>query len=155
MRCDTPAIGQRFMVGSRGGRGEPLSVDVDLIEVVGVVEDGKYHEMQESPQPVAFLSLSQNEQSYTILVVRSRLAQNEMALALERTLSALAPSAQITVQSWPDALGDMLFPARAATITLGVMGLLAAMLAATGILRMAAHHVSRGVEELGIRVGFG
>ena len=150
---DTPAIGQRFMLRGRGARGEPLSVD--LIEVVGVVEDGKYHEMQESPQPVAFLSLSQNEQSYTIFVVRSHRAQNEMAAELQRTLSSIEPNAQITVQSWLDAMSGVLFPARAATVALGVMGLLAAMLAVTGIFGMAAYNVSRRMKELGIRVSLG
>jgi predicted permease len=150
---DMPAVGQRFMLRGRGARGEPLSVD--LIEVVGVVEDGKYHEVQESPQPVAFLSLSQNEQSYRILVVRSRLEQNEMAVELERTLRALEPNARITVQSWPDAMAGQLFPARAATVALGVMGLLTAMLAVTGIFGMAAYNVSRRMKELGIRVALG
>jgi predicted permease len=150
---DTPAIGQRFMLRGRGARGEPLSVD--LIEVVGVVEDGKYHEMQESPQPVAFLSLSQNDQSYTIFVVRSHRAQSEVAAELQRTLSSIEPNAQITVQSWPDAMSGVLFPARAATVTLGVMGLLAVMLAVTGIFGMAAYNVSRRMKELGIRVSLG
>ena len=48
-----------------------------------------------------------------------------------------------------------LFPARAATVALGVMGLLAAMLAATGIFGMAAYSVSRRTKELGIRVALG
>ena len=140
---DTPAIGQRFVL--RG----------NLTEVVGVAEDGKYHDLQESPQPVVYLSLSQNEQSNVIFVVRSRRAPGEMAAALERTLSGLEPNAQITVRSWPDALGGMLFPARAATVALGVMGLLAAMLAVTGIFGMAAYNVSRRMKELGIRVALG
>jgi len=140
---ETPAIGQCFIVSGQ------------LREVVGVVEDGKYHDMQESPQPVAYLSLSQNEQSRMIFVARSRRAQNEMAAALERTLSNLEPQAQIKVQSWLDALGGMLFPARAATASLGVIGLLAAMLAVTGIFGMAAYNVSRRVKELGIRTALG
>jgi predicted permease len=142
---DTPAIGQRFIV-----RGH-------LTEVVGVVEDGKYHNMQESPQPVAYLSLAQNDQSYIIFVARSQRAQNEMAAALERTLSGLEPNAQIKVQSWSEALGGLnaLFPARAATVALGVMGLLATMLAVTGIFGMAAYNVSRRMKELGIRVALG
>jgi ABC-type antimicrobial peptide transport system permease subunit len=126
-----------------------------LTEVVGVAEDGKYHSMQESPQPVAYLSLSQNEKSYMIFVARSRRAMNEMAAALERTLSGLEPNAQIEVQSWPDALGGMLFPARAATGALGVMGLLAAMLAVTGIFGTASYNVSRRMKELGIRMALG
>ncbi len=50
---------------------------------------------------------------------------------------------------------DELFPARAATVALGVMGLLAAMLAVTGIFGMAAYSVSRRMKELGIRVALG
>jgi ABC-type antimicrobial peptide transport system permease subunit len=140
---DTPAIGQRFVL-----RGH-------LTEVVGVAADGKYHNMQESPQPAVYLSLSQNEPSNVIFVARSRRAMNEMAATLERTLSSLEPNAQIKVRSWPDSLRGTLFPARAATISVGVMGLLAAMLAVTGIFGMAAYNVSRRMKELGIRVALG
>jgi ABC-type antimicrobial peptide transport system permease subunit len=126
-----------------------------LTEVVGVAADGKYHNMQESPQPAVYLSLSQNEPSNVIFVARSRRAMNEMAATLERTLSSLEPNAQIKVRSWPDSLRGTLFPARAATISVGVMGLLAAMLAVTGIFGMAAYNVSRRMKELGIRVALG
>jgi len=124
---------------------------------VGVVEDGKYHEMQESPQPVVYLPLSQSEQGYTIFVVRSYRTQNEMTAAIERALRGLEPNAPITVQSWLEVLGgqNALFPARAAAVALGVMGLLAAMLAVTGIFGMAAYNVSRRMKELGIRVALG
>ena len=142
-RGETPAIGQRFIV--RG----------NLTEVVGVAEDGKYHDLEESPQPAVYLPLSQSEQSETVFVVRSQRAPREMAAALERTLSGVEPNVSITVQSWPDALADVLFPARAATVALGVMGLMAAMLAVTGIFGMAAYSVSRRMKELGIRVALG
>jgi predicted permease len=140
---ETPAIGQRFIL--RG----------NLTAVVGVAEDGKYHDLEESPQPAVYVPLSQSEQSETIFVVRSRRAPREMAAALERTLSGIEPDVPIAVQNWPDALGDVLFPARAATVALGVMGLLAAMLAVTGIFGMAAYSVSRRMKELGIRVALG
>src|SRR5437773_6736346 len=78
-----------------------------------------------------------------------------MAAAIERTLSGLEPNALITVQSWADAMAGALFAARAATVALGVMGLLAAMLAMTGIFGMAAYNVSRRMKELGIRVALG
>ncbi len=61
----------------------------------------------------------------------------------------------ITVQNWSDTLDGELFPARAATASLGIMGLLAAMLAITGIFGMAAYGVSRRMKELGIRVALG
>ncbi len=140
---DLPAIGQHFVVAA------------NLTEVVGVAEDGKYHDLEESPQPTAYLSLSQTEQSETVFVVRSQRSPGEMAAALQRTISAIEPDVPITLQSWPDSLASVLLPARAATVALGVMGLLAAMLAVTGIFGMAAYNVSRRMKELGIRVALG
>jgi predicted permease len=140
---DTPAIGQRFIFLDH------------LREVVGVAEDGKYHNMQESPQSVVYLPLSQSEQWFGTFVVRASRGQSEMAAALERTLSGLEPNAIITVQSWPDAMANARFPAWAAAVALGVMGLLASMVAVTGIFGMAAYNVSRRMKELGIRVALG
>ena len=141
---DTPAIGQRFIILGH------------LRQVVGVVENGKYHEMQELPEPVVYLPLSQSDQWHTTFVVRSYYrAPNEMAPELERILSAMEPNAPITVQSWPDAMAGALFAPRAVTLALGVMGMLAAMLAVTGIFGMAAYNVSRRMKELGIRVALG
>jgi len=99
--------------------------------------------------------LSQSDQWHTTFVVRSYRAPNQMAPELERILSAMEPNAPITVQSWPDAMAGALFAPRAVTLALGVMGMLAAMLAVTGIFGMAAYNVSRRMKELGIRVALG
>lgn len=136
-------IGQHFLV--RG----------NLTEVVGVAEDGKYHDLEESPHPAAYLPLSQVDAGEAVFVVRSRRTPKELAEALERTLGGIAPNEPVKVQSWPDALADVLMPARAATAALGAMGLLAAMLAVTGIFGMAIYNVSRRKRELGIRVALG
>jgi predicted permease len=140
---DTPAVGQRFIILGH------------LREVVGVAENGKYHEMQEAPELVVYLPLSQSDQWHTTFVVRSYRAPNELAPELERILSAMEPNAPITVQRWPDAMAGALFAPRVLTLALGVMGLLASMLAVTGIFGMAAYNVSRRMKELGIRVALG
>jgi len=140
---DALAIGQRFIFLDH------------LREVVGVTEDGKYHAIQDPPQPVVFLPLPQNEKARTVFVVRLDRAQNEIAAAMERTLNGFEPNAQITVQSWPDVIAGALVPARAAAAALGVMGLLAVVVAVTGIFGMAAYNVSRRMKELGIRVALG
>jgi predicted permease len=140
---DTPAIGRRFILQGR------------LAEVVGVAEDGKYHNLMESPQPVVYLSVSQNEPGSLVLLARTRRGANEMAATLQRTLTGLEPDAEVRVRSWPEVLRGTHFPARAATLSLGVMGLFAAMLAVTGIFGMAAYDVSHRMKELGIRVALG
>jgi len=143
MWAHAPAIGQHFIVSG------------NLTEVVGVVENGKYHDMQESPQPVVYLPISQGNQGESIFVVRSPRAPNEMTAALQRAFGGILPNVPIAVESWSETLQDQLLPARAATVALGVMGLLAAMLAVTGIFGMAAYSVSRRTRELGIRVALG
>jgi predicted permease len=140
---DSPALGQHFIVSG------------NLTQVVGVAEDGKYHDLEEPPQPVAYLPFSQNPPGESIFVVRSPRASNEMTAALERTLHGISPDVPVTVITWPDSLSDQLLPARIATVALGVMGLLAAMLAVTGIFGMAAYGVSKRLKELGIRVALG
>jgi predicted permease len=140
---DTPAIGQRFIFLDH------------LREVVGVTEDGKYHAIQDPQQPAVYLPLPQNEKSNPVFVVRLDRAQSEIAATIERTLNGFEPNALITVQRWPDVMESALFPARAAAAALGVMGLLAAMVAVTGIFGMATYNVSRRMKELGIRVALG
>ena len=140
------AVGQRFLL--HGG--------TTPIEIVGVVEDGKYQTLTEDAQPAMFFPLTQETNGTgTVLVVRSALPPTEMAAALNHTLSSIDPNIPFILRSWPDALALALFPARAATAALGIMGLLAAMLAITGIFGMAAYSVSRRMKELGIRVAMG
>jgi len=52
-------------------------------------------------------------------------------------------------------LSVVLFPSRVATMSLGVMGMMGAMLSVTGIFGMAAYSVSKRLRELGIRVALG
>jgi uncharacterized RmlC-like cupin family protein len=92
-------IGQRFVLWG------------NLTEVVGVTEDGKYHDLMESPAAVLYVPLSQSEQSGGVFVVRSRLAPNEMAAALQRTMRDIEPNAPIAIRSWTDDLSSQLLPA--------------------------------------------
>jgi len=57
---ETQAIGQRFILSGK------------LTEVVGVAENGKYHDLEERPQAVAYLPLAQSWEGEVVLVVRGR-----------------------------------------------------------------------------------
>jgi predicted permease len=139
---DGPALGRHFLQG-------------DLIEVIGVVEDGKYESLTEDPTPAMFFPLAQRNQGDTAVVVRSPLPPAEVTAALNAVLAAVDRSLPFTLHGWPDELAFVLFPARVATAALGVMGLLAALLAVTGVFGMAAYSVSRRLKEFGIRVALG
>jgi predicted permease len=124
-------------------------------QIVGVLEDGKYDSLTESPRPAMFFPLAQNPDSDTSLIVRSQLPPSEIVPQLRESLTRIDPDLPIVFQTWPEALAFVLFPARAATASLGVMGLFAAMLAVTGVFGMAMYSVSKRFKEFGIRVALG
>jgi predicted permease len=138
------AVGQRFAMG-----------DKISCEVVGVVEDGKYDSLTEEPWAAMFYPVEQNPDSETTLVVRSHTAEAEMAPKIARVLGQVDPALPFGIHSWTDGLALVLFPARVATASLGVMGLLAAMLAVTGVFGLAMYSVSKRIREFGIRVALG
>lgn len=124
-------------------------------EVVGVVEDGKYRTLTEDQQPAMFFSFQQYTATGTWLVVKSQRSPEELTGALQTTLHGLDSSLPISVRTWTREMDSALFAARVASVALGVLGLLGAMLAATGIFGMASYVVSRRLRELGIRVALG
>jgi len=125
-------------------------------EIVGVVEDGKYGSLTEDPHPAMFFPLAQDMTSNdTALVVRSSLPPADIAAALKRMMNSIDPNIPLTVRTWPDTLDLALFPARAATGALAIMGMLAALLAVTGMFGMAAYSVNRRIKELGLRIALG
>ncbi len=140
----TAAIGRRFLRGAKDG-----------FEVVGVVEDGKYDSLTEDSQGAVFFPLAQANDYDTTLVVRSQRPDADTAFAMHRIISGIDPGLPFTIHSWPASLSLVLFPARVAAASLGIMGLLAAMLAITGTFGVAAYSVSKRMRELGIRVALG
>jgi predicted permease len=124
-------------------------------EVIGVVEDGKYQTLTEDPKPAMFFSFLQHPSSETWLIVRSQRDPGEIAAALQRSMRSLDPGLPLEIRSWNSELDSALFAARVATVSLGVLGLLGAMLATTGIFGMAAYTVSKRLRELGIRIALG
>lgn len=124
-------------------------------EVVGVVEDGKYRSLTEDQMPAMFFSFLQHPQGSTWLVVRSQRDPSEITAALERTIRGIDSGLPFTITTWNQEMNSALFPARVASVALGVLGLLGAMLAITGIFGMASYVVSKRLRELGIRVALG
>ena len=124
-------------------------------EVVGVVENGKYRSLTEDQQPAMFFSIQQHQASGIYVLARSNRDSHEIAEAIQRALLGIDPGMSLTIETWNQELGSALFPARVASVALGVLGLLGAMLAVTGIFGMTSYVVSKRLRELGIRVALG
>ena len=89
------------------------------------------------------------------MVVRSDRDSQQLAPAIRNTLRDLDSGLPVYLQTWVKELDHPLFAPRMATYSLGVLGLIAAMLCITGIFGTAAYTVSKRLRELGIRMALG
>lgn len=138
------AIGKRFRLDAK-----------TQLEVAGVVEDGKYGSLTEDQWATFFRPLLQAPSLSTWSVVRTEGAPPQVAPQLYRTLHELDSALPFTLLTWTKELDASLFAARMAAISLGVLGLLGALLAATGIFGMASYSVGKRLKEMGIRMALG
>jgi predicted permease len=129
--------------------------DGTRIQVVGIVEDGKYGKLTEEPEPAMFFPFLQMPSSSTTLVVRSKGEPQQLVISLQDALHKLDSGLPFTINTWSKELDSALFASRVATVSLGVLGVLGAMLAVTGIFGLAAYSVSKRLRELGIRIALG
>jgi ABC-type antimicrobial peptide transport system permease subunit len=131
--------------------------DGSRIQVVGVVEDGKYTSVVERPQLAMFFPVQQSPTTSTWLVVRSSRDARELTSAIRTMLRDLDPAMPFSIETWKSELdsGATLFGPRMATASLGVLGAMGAMLSVTGIFGLAAYSLSKRRRELGIRIALG
>jgi predicted permease len=129
--------------------------DGSRIQVVGIAEDGKYGSLTEDQLPVVFLPILQSPSTSTWLVVRTNRDRTQLTSAIRNAVRELDPGLPIFIQPWFNEMDTILFGPRMATISLGVLGVLGALLSVTGIFGMAAYSVSKRLRELGIRIALG
>ena len=125
------------------------------IQVVGIAEDGKYGSVTEEPKAAMFLPILQSPSRSTQLVVRSTRDPQLLGAAMRGALHELDSGLPVLIETREGPMSVMLFGPRMATISLGVLGLMGAMLSVTGIFGMAAYSVSKRLRELGIRIALG
>jgi len=141
----TNAIGKYFKV-----------TDGTRVQVVGIVEDGKYLSVTEAQQPAMFLPVAQQDPlGEQWMLVRSAGDPQLLAGSVRTKLHELDAGLPLDILMWNRELDFSMFPARMASISLGVLGAMGAMLSITGIFGMAAYSVSKRLRELGIRIALG
>jgi predicted permease len=130
--------------------------DGTRVQVVGIVESGKYKGITDDSASAMFLPILQSPTLDTNLVIRSSRDPRQVAGTITSTMRDLDRALPYYIGTWSQQLDDFaLFPSHVATISLGVLGALGAMLSITGIFGMAAYSVSGRLKELGIRIAIG
>ena len=129
-----------------------------FMEVVGIVQDGKYQNLTEDPQPYFYVPLGQGYQSIRTFHVRTSVPPETLAVQIEGIMQELAPNVPITqvqtmTQSLQGANGFFFFRFGAQLAT--VMGLLGLVLAVVGIYSVVAYAAAQRTQEIGIRIAMG
>lgn len=143
------ALGKRFSFKSDHG---------PFLEVVGIVQDGKYQNLTEDPMPFFYLPLEQHYMAMRTIHVRTSVPLETVALQIQSQIHELAPDLPITqVQTLTQALqganGFFLF--RFGAQLTSTMGLLGLILAVVGIYSVVSYAAAQRTQEIGIRIAMG
>ena len=124
--------------------------------IVGVARDTKVWTLGEEYQPYVYLARPQTTPAGAQIIARGTLPDAQIASQLRRMIREVDPRLVIMeTKTIPEHLSIQLFPPRAAAVFLGAFGLLALILATTGLYGTVAFSVSRRTKEMGIRLSMG
>jgi predicted permease len=127
-----------------------------LIQIVGIMADGKHFTLSEDPKAAAFFPISQIGDTRTSLIVRTRRDTAEMVATIRELVGDLDRGVPIQESGpWSSQLALSLFPSQVASVALGVFGAFGLLLSIAGTFGLASYTVSKRMRELSIRVALG
>jgi hypothetical protein len=151
------AFARRFMAHT-DAIGHPIRVGTRPVTIVGIAADGKYvfDALDQPSPPHVYLAYAQDSRAVVTLHVRTDGRPNEVLPAVRRTFAGVSPALPLNGPTTLDEYTSLpLFPVRLASSVLASLGMVALLLASTGLYGVLAYRVAQRWKELALRVAIG
>jgi putative ABC transport system permease protein len=125
-------------------------------EVVGVVGDAKYNDLQQPAPPTIYANLGQQDFIGSQLAIRTRIDPSGIASAVRETEAAVLKDVPVVrILTMNEQIDSSLVPQRLLAMLSAGFGVLGALLAVIGLYGLLAYTVARRTHEIGVRVALG
>ncbi|UCC47783.1 MAG: FtsX-like permease family protein, partial [Gemmatimonadota bacterium] len=147
---DASPLGKHIYTNVNDSIGAPM-------EIVGVVEDAKYHGLDEETPPTAYVPLEQTElwRPSIELALRSDGAATGLIAAVTEAMREVHPSIALQFTPLNERVATSLARPRLLATLSGFFGGLAILLAVIGLYGTMSYSVARRRSEIGIRIALG
>jgi predicted permease len=152
------ALARRLFSGENAvGKRLTLKTNTPGMEIIGVAQDIKHHDLTEATLPHFDLpALQRGYDSYTNIVLRTRNDPSDSVAAVRAELLAMDPSLPVSgITPMSLQIRNALAATSLASSLVSVFGLLGLLLASIGLYGVMAWIVSRRTREVGIRMALG
>ena len=139
--------------------GKRLSLQGDVMQVVGVVGEMRIWAISDTNRPLIFYPLAQHFQNNVTIVVRTGMDPMQVTASVKQIVAQLDPDLPVyNIRTLDQQIASSpmgMAPMRMGTIIVGGQGIIALFLATLGLYGLISHSVKRRTNEIGVRMALG